>query len=308
MTTSPSRTTQVPPVAPATAGATTPVAPPKRLGRRTGGSSRPNAGGALLAFGWLLVVLVPIYWIVVTSLRNQAGFFAANPLAPPSEPTLDNYRLVLEGGFTTYLVNSVVVTTAAVLLTLVVCVLAAYTIVRNDSRLVQSSFQVFLLGLAIPLQATIIPIYWIITRLELYDTLTAIVLPSVAFAIPLTVIILVNFLRDVPAELFEAMRVDGAGTWRMLWSLVLPLSRPAIITVAVYDALQVWNGFLFPLILTQSTQTRVLPLGLVTFQGEFTINVPAVLAAVVLATLPVLALYVVGRRYLVSGLTAGFSK
>lgn len=308
MTTSPSRTTQVPAVAPATAGATAAVAPPKRPGRGTGGSSRPNAGGALLAFGWLLVVLVPIYWIVVTSLRNQAGFFAANPLAPPSEPTLDNYRLVLESGFTTYLVNSVVVTTAAVLLTLVVCVLAAYTIVRNDSRLVQSSFQVFLLGLAIPLQATIIPIYWIITRLELYDTLTAIVLPSVAFAIPLTVIILVNFLRDVPAELFEAMRVDGAGTWRMLWSLVLPLSRPAIITVAVYDALQVWNGFLFPLILTQSTQTRVLPLGLVTFQGEFTINVPAVLAAVVLATLPVLALYVVGRRYLVSGLTAGFSK
>ncbi len=239
---------------------------------------------------------------------RSVGISAANPLAPPTEPTLDNYRLVLESGFPTYLLNSVVVSTAAVLLTLVVCVLAAYTIVRNDSRLVQSSFQVFLLGLAIPLQATIIPIYWIITRLEHYDTVTAIVLPSAPFAIPLTVIILVNILRDVPAELFEAMRVDGAGTWRMLWSLVLPLSRPAIITVAVYDALQVWNGLLFPLILTQSTEATVLPLGLVTFQGEFTINVPAVLAAVVLATLPVLALYVLGRRYLVSGLTAGFSK
>lgn len=291
----------------ATAAATAGKPPPSRRRGRSGYAA-PNVPGALSAFLWLAIVIVPIYWIVVTSLRSQAGFFSANPLAVPTDATLDNYRLVLQSGFPTYLLNSIVVTAAAVVLTLALCVLAAYTIVRNTGRLVQASLQVFLLGLAIPLQATIIPIYWIITRLHLYDTLTAIVLPSVAFAIPLTVIILVNFLRDVPGELFEAMRVDGAGNWRMLWNLVVPLSRPAIITVAVYDALQVWNGFLFPLILTQSAETRVLPLGLVSFQGEFTINVPALLAAVVLATLPILALYVVGRRYLVSGLTAGFSK
>jgi raffinose/stachyose/melibiose transport system permease protein len=104
------------------------------------------------------------------------------------------------------------------------------------------------------------------------------------------------------------MRLDGAGDWRMLWSLALPLTRPAVITVAVYDALHVWNGFLFPLILTQTAERRVLPLALWTFQGEFTINVPAILAAVILSTLPILTLYVIGRRYLVSGLTAGFSK
>jgi raffinose/stachyose/melibiose transport system permease protein len=273
-------------------------------GRRS--SLNPLAG--LGGFLWLAVVLVPLYWIVVTSLRDQAGFFAANPFAIPADPTLDNYRLVIESGFTTYLLNSVVVTVSAVALILAVCILAAYAIVRGTGRLVRTSFRLFLLGLAIPLQATIIPVYYIITRLRLYDTLLAIVLPSVAFAIPLTVIILVNFLRDVPNELFEAMRVDGAGDWRMLWTLVLPLTRPAVITVAVYNALHVWNGFLFPLILTQSPETRVLPLSLVSFQGEFTINVPAVLAAVVLATLPLLVLYVVGRRYLVSGLTAGFSK
>jgi raffinose/stachyose/melibiose transport system permease protein len=138
--------------------------------------------------------------------------------------------------------------------------------------------------------------------------LLAIVLPSVAFAIPLTVIILVNFLRDVPRELFEAMRVDGVGEWGMLVRLAVPLSVPAITAVGVYDALQVWNGFLFPLILTQSPETRVLPLGLWSFQGEFTVDVPAIMAAVVVSTLPILALYIVGRRYLVSGLTAGFSK
>lgn len=284
---------------------------PRRGGRprvRTSRRIRLNPLGALGGLIWLLIVVVPLYWIVVTSLRNQAGFFGTSPLALPTDPTFDNFRLVLQSGFFRYLANSTIVTLAAVALTIAVSLMAAYAIVRGTSRSLRVTFSLFLLGLAIPLQATIIPIYYIITRLRLYDTLTALVLPSVAFAIPLTVIILANFLRDVPRELFEAMRLDGAGDWRMLWSLALPLTRPAVITVAVYDALHVWNAFLFPLILTQSAERRVLPLALWTFQGEFTINVPAILAAVVLSTLPILTLYVIGRRYLVSGLTAGFSK
>jgi raffinose/stachyose/melibiose transport system permease protein len=275
---------------------------------RTSRRVRLNPLGALGGIIWLLIVVVPLYWIVVTSLRNQAGFFGTSPLALPTDPTFDNFRLVLESGFFRFLANSTIVTLAAVVLTIAVSIMAAYAIVRGTSRSLQVTFSLFLLGLAIPLQATIIPIYYIITRLRLYDTLTALVLPSVAFAIPLTVIILANFLRDVPRDLFEAMRLDGAGDWRMLWSLALPLTRPAVITVAVYDALHVWNGFLFPLILTQTAERRVLPLALWTFQGEFTINVPAILAAVILSTLPILTLYVIGRRYLVSGLTAGFSK
>jgi raffinose/stachyose/melibiose transport system permease protein len=215
---------------------------------------------------------------------------------------------VLESGFVRYLVNSVIVTVSAVALTVTGSLMAAYAIVRGSGRLVRGAFTLFLLGLAIPLQATIIPVYFIITRMHLYDTLGALVLPYVAFGIPITVLILTNFLRDVPNELFDSMRVDGASEWQLLWRLAAPLSKPALITVAIYNAIQVWNGFLFPLILTQSPGQRVLPLALWSFQGEFTINVPAILAAVVLSTLPVLALYVGGRRHLVSGLTAGFSK
>ena len=112
----------------------------------------------------------------------------------------------------------------------------------------------------------------------------------------------------MPNELFESMRLDGCSDWTMMWRLALPLVRPAVVTVGIYNALHVWNGFLFPLILTQSPSTRVLPLSLWTFQGEFTANIPAVLASVVLATLPLLVIYVVARRQLLSGLTAGFSK
>ncbi|MEV4452184.1 carbohydrate ABC transporter permease [Streptomyces mirabilis] len=269
---------------------------------------RTNPLGALGGLVWLVIVLVPVYWVVVTSLRTREGYFDANPLSVPSHPTLQNYRQVLDDGFGHYLLNSLLVTTGATLLTLSVSFLAAYAIVRGTSRALRWTFSVFLVGLAIPLQATIIPVYYLIAKAQMYDTLLAIVLPSAAFAIPITVIILVNFLRDIPDELYESMRAEGAGHWRMLWNLALPLSRPALITVTIYDALNVWNGFLFPLILTQSPDKRVLPLFVWSFQGQFTINVPAILAAVVLSTLPILALYAIGRRQLISGLTAGFGK
>ncbi|WP_163506617.1 carbohydrate ABC transporter permease [Fodinicola acaciae] len=276
-------------------------------GRRRSGQ-RPNIVGAVGGFVWLAIIIVPLYYIVITSLRSQQGFYATNALAPPTDPTLANYQLVLQNEFLRYLANSVVVAGGTVVIAVAVSLMAAYAIVRGTGRAVRLVFAVFLLGLAIPLQATIVPIYYMITRIHMYDTLAALILPGVAFAIPLTVLILVNFLRDVPAELFESMRLDGAGNWRMLWSLALPLARPAVITVAVYDALNAWNGFLFPLILTQSPDNRVLPLALWSFQGQFTVNIPTVLAAVVLSTLPILALYIVGRRYLVTGLTAGFGR
>jgi raffinose/stachyose/melibiose transport system permease protein len=166
----------------------------------------------------------------------------------------------------------------------------------------------FLMGLAIPLQATIIPVYLIIIRLQMYDTLAAIILPSIAFAIPLSVLVLSNFIRDVPKELFESMRMDGATEWGTMWKLAFPLTRPALVTVAIYNGLGVWNGFLLPLVLTQSPDKRTLPLALSAFQGQYTVNVPAVLAAVVLSTLPIVIMYAIGRRQLLSGLTAGFGK
>jgi raffinose/stachyose/melibiose transport system permease protein len=270
--------------------------------------TRPNIIGGFFGWVWLAVIILPIYYIVLTSLRKQSAFFSENPLLPPAEPTLESYGTVIENEFLLYFSNSVITTVATVAVVLVICVMAAYYIVRSRTRFAGRAFSLILLGLAIPLQATIIPIYYMITRMNLYDTLLALILPSIAFAVPITVLILVNFLRDIPGELFESMRMDGASDWRMLRSLVVPLAKPAIVTVAIYDALNVWNSFLFPLVLTQSAETRTLPLSLWTYQGEFQINIPAVLAAVTLSALPIVVLYVVGRRQLISGLTAGFGK
>jgi raffinose/stachyose/melibiose transport system permease protein len=279
---------------------------PRRTRSATG---RRNWLGGLAGWLWLAIVAVPLYWTLITSFKARTRYYASNPLVPSTDPTLENYRLVIESDFLQYFLNSVVVTVGAVVPAVVVSFMAAYAIVRGwRMRVLRAMNGLFLMGLAIPLQATIIPVYLIIIKLQLYDSLLALILPAIAFAIPLSVLVLANFIRDVPKELFDSMRVDGATEWTTLWRLAAPLTRPAILTVSIFNALTIWNGFLLPLVLTQSPDRRTLPLALWTFQGQYGVNVPAVLAAVVLTTLPVLLLYAFGRRQLLSGLTAGFSR
>lgn len=262
----------------------------------------------VLGLLWLLFSLYPIVYMLFTSFRPQANMYTDAPWSFPSHPTLDNYALVLANDFGTYFANTVFVTVVSVFMILVVSLLAAYAISQVRNRFTQGVFNLFLLGLAIPLQATIIPIYAIVTDLHLYDTLFALIFPSIAFGIPLSILVLVTYIRDIPNELHESMLLDGASHLQILFRLVLPLSRPAIVTVIIYETIQVWNSFLFPLVLTQSTEAKVLPLSLTDFQGQYSTNVPAVMAAVFLSATPIILLYIFGRRQLLGGLVAGFSK
>lgn len=272
------------------------------------GVGRPNILGGFFGWFWLAVVIVPIYYVVVTSLKNQGEYFTGNPLALPIPPTFDAYVEVYENKILMYFTNSVLVAFGAVVPIVLFAFMAAYAIVRGHGKFLKFTNGLFLMGLAIPIQATIVPIYLLITKMGLYDTLFAIILPAIAFGQPLSILILSNFLRDIPKELFESMRLDGLNDWQIMWRLAFPLTSPALVTVAIYQGLNAWNGFLFPLILTQSPDKRTMPLGLWAFQGEYQVNIPAILAAVVVSTVPILVLYVVGRRQLLSGLTAGVGK
>ena len=267
-----------------------------------------NIAGGLLGWIWLAVVVVPVYYILVTSVRNQNDLFSQNPLSLPSHVTFGAYRKVFQNHFLRYIWNSVFVTVVTVAIILLVTFMVAYMIVRRNDKWSRRVYKFIITGLAIPMQAVIIPVYYLIIRIGLYDTLWALILPSAAFAIPISVMILTNFLRDIPQSLFEAMSVDGASEFTTMTKLAVPMVRPAIITVAIYDGLNVWNGFLFPLILTQSADNRVIPLSLWLFQGQFTVDTPGILAAVVISVLPILTAYIFGRKQLVAGLTAGFSK
>ncbi len=257
---------------------------------------------------WLLIAFYPVLYMLMTSLRSQQGFLLGTPWLPPLHPILENYLTVLQAGFAHYFWNSVVVSVVTVVLVVGCSLLLAYVIVRTRNRVVNVVFSVFLVGLSLPIQAAIIPIYVLITKMGMYDKLIGLILPSVAFGLPLTVLILVNFVRDIPNELYESMGLDGAGEFTVLRHLVIPLAMPALVSVSIYDFIQVWNNFLFPLVLTQSSASRVVPLAITSFQGQYTMNVPVTMAVVVLSALPLILAYIFGRRYLLRGLLAGFGK
>ncbi|MFF3515091.1 carbohydrate ABC transporter permease [Streptomyces sp. NPDC002573] len=275
-------------------------APPRRRRRHWTRRANPLAGlGSVL---WLVVVIVPIYAMISASLTRQDDALGNNALKPPSRPTLANYDTVLHSGFFHFLANTAIVATAVVAAVLVLCVPLAYVAVRTRTFFSGAAFRLFLLGVAIPAQAVVVPLYLMIAKLNLYDSLLAVVLPTAAFAMPVSVLILTGTLRDISEELYEAMALDGASATRMLFQLVIPLAKGGISTVVIYSALQAWNGFLFPLIFTQSDGPRVLTLGLFNYVSQFGVDIPALLASVVLSGVPVFAVYLVARRALVGGL------
>ncbi|WP_329307426.1 carbohydrate ABC transporter permease [Streptomyces sp. NBC_01260] len=283
------------------------AAPPTTPAFRARGAvaRRRRWGNPLAGLGslvWLVIVVVPLYTLVSSSLMHQDEALSGDPLAFPTHPTLDNYNTVLHSGFFTLLGNTAIVAASTVAIVLVLSVPVAYVAVRTRSRLSSLAFRTFLLGVAIPAQAVVVPLYLLIGKMGLYDTLPAIILPTAAFAMPVAVLVLSGTMRDVSEEMYEAMALDGATPLRMLWQLAVPMSKAGISTVAIFSALQAWNGFLFPLILTQSQEKRVLTLGLFNFMSQFGVNIPAVLAAIVLSVVPIFAVYLVARRALVNGL------
>jgi ABC-type glycerol-3-phosphate transport system permease component len=271
--------------------------------RQRGHRLRPNYLAGVGVTLWLIITAVPLYMLVKYSLSTSGDYLSSStPLRPPASLTLENYTYVLQHGFVRYFFNTLIVMAGTVAIVLGCAVPAAYAIVRSPSRLISATFQVFLFGLAIPAQATIIPVYLMMINLGLYDTLIAIILPTAAFSLPISILILVGSFRDVPRETYEAMSLDGASAASIFWHLVLPFGKAAIMTVGIFTALGAWNGFIFPLLLTQSAQLRLLTLSLYVYQGEFLTNVPGLMAAVVLSALPIFLLYLFGRRWLLAGL------
>jgi xylobiose transport system permease protein len=276
--------------------------PELRRSRKLGSARRPNYVAGVLSLLWLVIVLAPVYVLVKASLQNEGDYEASGPLSVPSHLTTANFKLVFQQGFAKFFLNSGIITVAVVLIVIALVPPLAFAIVRNRSRTVTLVFRVFLLGLAVPIQAVIVPIFYLVSKAGFYDTLPAVILPTAAFAMPISVIVMTGSMRDITSDLYEAMALDGASSWRTFRELVLPLSRSGIATVIIFSALQAWNGFLFPLILTQSTGVRVFTLGLYDFTTANSVDAPAICAAVVLSIVPILLVYLFARRALIQGL------
>lgn len=264
--------------------------------------SRPNYFAGFGSLVWLLVVGLPLYVMLIATFQSRPDYAANGPLAFPEHFTLDNYVNDLDSGFAQYFVNTVIVTVCVVGIVVLLVPPLAYSIVRSQGRATTTVFRLFLLGLAIPSQAVIVPMFFVISEAGLYDNLIGVILPTAAFAMPVCALILTGVMRDITPDLYEAMTMDGASSRRVFFQLVLPLSKSGVSTIIVFSALQAWNGFLFPLVLTQSAETKVITMGLYDFQTEHGVDTPGLLAAVVLSMLPILIVYLFARRALVQGL------
>lgn len=264
---------------------------------------RPNYLAGFATLCWLLLIGLPVYVMLGAAFQSQSDFSENGPLGWPEHLTLQNFVDDFQNGFGQYFLNTVLVTVCVVAIVVVLVPPLAFTIVRNiGRRSTRSVFRLFLLGLAIPAQAVIVPMFYLMNQLGLYDNLIGVILPTAAFALPVCALILTGTMREIAPELFEAMTMDGASTRRVFFQLVVPLSRGGLSTIVVFSALQAWNGFLFPLVLTGSESTKVITLGLYNFRTQYGTNVPGLLAAVLMSTVPILLVYLFARRALIQGL------
>ena len=270
---------------------------------------RAVAAHAIL-IAYTLIALFPVWVVVINSVKSRRAIFA-EPLAFPTPETWDlvGYATVLEqGDFLQYFLNSMTVTVASLVFVLLFGAMAAFALseYRFRGNLLMGLY--LALGIMIPIRLGTVVILQVMVAGGLVNTLTALVLVYVAQGLPLAVFILSEFMRTVSDDLKNAGRLDGLSEYRIFFRLVLPLVRPAMATVAVFTMIPIWNDLWFPLILAPSEATKTITLGSQAFIGQFVTNWNAILAALSLAILPVLVLYLIFSRQLIRGITAGAVK
>jgi ABC-type glycerol-3-phosphate transport system permease component len=284
-------------------------APALKLGGIRGRSKLSRLASFVLGTIWLVFVLGPIWYMVLISFRSPSEYLSANAWVPTGGLSLSSYSTILHApAVGRDFLNSGEVAVGTILVVVTLSLAAGYRIARRGSRYSAVSFRVILFGIAIPIQAIVIPLYFITNKVHIYDTMYGLVLVLGASLIPVAVLLMVNYLRLIPRQLYDAMAVDGAGAWTTFTRLVIPMARPVLAVICIYAGLGAWNAFLLPLILTQSNNDTVLPLGMYKFASsdQYALNVPVVMAVVVLSALPLLVLYIGLRRQFVQGI-GGFA-
>ncbi len=263
------------------------------------GYSLPDAIVFALTAAGAVLMLLPFAWMVSTSLKSPAEVFAYPVIWIPRQPMWSNYAQAFGiAGFDRMFFNSVFIATASVTLNLLTSSLAGFAFARLRFRGRDILFALYLATLMIPGQVTLIPVFILIRALGWYDSYAALIAPSAVSVF--SAFLLRQFFRSIPPDLDEAARIDGAGSLRIWWQIALPLARPALATVAVLSFLGSWNDFLWPLIVIHSRDLWTIPLGLSMFQGQYAVQWHLLMAGTTIAVLPVLLLYAVGQKWIVS--------
>lgn len=274
----------------------------------------PTSGKILyLAFeivmiAYAILILLPLLTMFVSSFKNTREIFL-RPYALPTAFRIDNYIKVWgTGKFGRYFVNSAIVTSISIGFTLLFGSMAAFGIARYRYKLSMLIYLLFLSGIMLPLKAAIIPLFLLLKQMGLLNTLLSLILVYTAMSLPSTVFILGGFMRGVPWELDDAARIDGCHDWQIYWRIILPLIRPALVIVTIYNAIPIWNDFFFPLVFIQKDHLKTLPLGMTVFFGQYQTDWGLLFSALSIAIVPMTMLYILLSKQFVQGLTAGAIK
>jgi len=269
----------------------------------------------LILLGYTVVVVYPMVWLLYSSLkRDKDVFLEPFKLPPAHDLQLGNFpRAWTDGRFGQYFGNSVVITVATVVAVLILSAIAAYALSRFHFRGARPLFFYFLGGLMIPLQLAIVPLFFQMKSFHLLDSLTGLLMVYVAFGMPFSVFILTGFFKSLPSELHESALMDGASEVKAFWSIMLPLARPGLITVAIFSFLSTWNEFFlaFMFLSGKASETiRTLPLGLanITIVSQYRSDWGEAFAALVMVMMPTLLLYGFLQKHLTKGITMGALK
>jgi ABC-type glycerol-3-phosphate transport system permease component len=270
-----------------------------------------HALGRLAKHGLLvlasLIALFPVYVMLTASLKTQRGFLD-NPFTPPWHPSLGGFRAALSDQFPRWFANSVILTGASVVATLVLASLAAW----GFSRWRFPGRDALLAGLVslmvVPPVVLLVPLFVFGAKLGWISTFRLVILIYVGLMLPFSIFMLTSFFRTIPSSLIEAATIDGASSWGVFRRIVLPLSAAPIATLGVVNLLWVWNELLIALVFLQDDSKKTLMVGITGYQSRYNLNVPAIMAGLTLATLPVVTVYLFGQRFFVRGLVSGAVK
>jgi N,N'-diacetylchitobiose transport system permease protein len=261
-----------------------------------------------------VVTLFPIFWMVSTALKPQREIFSLTPHLLPAHPTLRNFSVVINGSaigmpYWVFLRNSLIVTLASVALSSLIAMLAAVALARFRFRFRSTYLVMLLVVQMLPQQALVIAIFLDFRRLNLLDSLVGLILTYTAFALPVTIWMLRNFVATVPRELEEAAAIDGAGPLRVFWSVLVPLVAPGLVATSVFSFIFAWNEFVFALsFLGTDTAKFTLPVYVSYFFNKGSADWGAIMAASTMFTIPVMVFFLILQRRLRTGLVAGAVK
>lgn len=266
-----------------------------------------NAPVFLLMLIYVLIIAYPLLWMVMNSFKSTPEIFA-NPWSPPSVWLAQNYAEAWQRGISDYFLNSVVVTAATTLLTVLFAALCAYAMVRVPGRIANIILVMVMAGLVIAPQVSLIPLYRLLDAVGLIDTHFAMILPYVAFRLPMAVLLIRSVFVGVSKDLVDAAELDGCNSLQIFWHVYIAMGRTVLMTASVVTAYFAWNEFLFAIVYVNSDSVRTIPAGLMSFRDSLSTDWGVLLAGLVISAIPIVLLFVFLQRYFVAGIGAGSVK